>query len=170
MTDCLVNLGICLNLCTEWISSIPYKQPSNSVQSMFTETWEVLVGGNVGMGFGNEPESHLRWEGTGSCAERMWGAGPACSQRVGDEMLMRFVFVLDLVFSMPWPQVLLQLILQLSYEIGSICNIILIFPLDGKKNQSNRKCTSAPLWQEAEQVLDPKSSKHEFRALPYCSA
>lgn len=59
MIDCLVNLGMCLNLCAECIFSILYKRLSNSMQSLFTETSKVLVGGNVGMGFENEPESHL---------------------------------------------------------------------------------------------------------------
>lgn len=59
----------------------------------------------------------------------------ALDQPVSRGRVMRLVFVFDLVFSIPEPHVIPQLILQHSYKVGSICNIIPVLPSMKKKKK-----------------------------------
>lgn len=150
MINCLVNLGIYLNLYTKCLLSMWL---GNSMKSLFIEISKVSVGGMLGMGFGNDPGS--------------W-AGEWMSPGMGDETLTSPV--LNLVIFHTVARFIisakpLTLLWGRKY-LGCSC-----FTLDGKKKKKKDKLEDRELCKYTSTVRGrPWTLKLECRAFPHCTA
>lgn len=127
MMNCLVNLGIYLNLYTKCLLSMWL---GNSMKNLFIEISKVSVGGMLGMGFGNDSGGPLHGGDPGS-----W-AGEWMSPGMGDETLTSPV--LNLVIFHTVARFIisanpLTLLWGRKY-LGCSC-----FTLDGKKKKKERQ-------------------------------